>query len=46
LRTALAARDPQAPALAEEAMRTAPSDYDVPLLATLIMLLPNSRIAR
>ncbi len=38
LRAALAARDPQAPALADEAMRTAPSDYDVPLLAALIML--------
>ncbi|HSZ89368.1 MAG TPA: SNF2-related protein [Acetobacteraceae bacterium] len=38
LRAALAARDPQAPSLAEEAMRTAPSDYDVPLLAALIML--------
>ena len=38
LRAALAARDPQAPSLAEEAMRTAPSDHDVPLLAALIML--------
>ncbi len=38
LRVALAARDPAAPALAEEAMRIAPSDYDVPLLAALIML--------
>ncbi len=38
LRAALTARDPGAPALAEEAMRTAPSDYDVPLVAALIML--------
>ncbi|HVC59157.1 MAG TPA: SNF2-related protein [Acetobacteraceae bacterium] len=38
LRAALAARDPQAPALAEDAMRAAPADYDVPLLAALIML--------
>jgi superfamily II DNA or RNA helicase len=38
LRAALAARDPEAPALAENAMRVAPSDYDVPLLAALIML--------
>jgi len=38
LRAALAARDPGAPALAEDAMRVAPSDYDVPLLSALIML--------
>ncbi|HTW71614.1 MAG TPA: SNF2-related protein [Acetobacteraceae bacterium] len=38
LRTALAARDPQAPAFAEQAMRTEPADHDVPLLAALIML--------
>jgi superfamily II DNA or RNA helicase len=38
LRAALAARDPGAPALAEKAMLVAPSDYDVPLLAALIML--------
>jgi hypothetical protein len=38
LRAALSARDPAAPALAEDAMRAAPSDYDVPLLAALIML--------
>ena len=38
LRIALAARDPQAPALAEAAMRAAPADHDVPLLAALIML--------
>lgn len=38
LRAALTARDPEAPALAEDAMRAAPSDCDVPLLAALIML--------
>jgi superfamily II DNA or RNA helicase len=38
LRAALGVRDPAAPALAEDAMRAAPSDYDVPLLAALIML--------
>ena len=38
LRAALAARDPGAPALAEKAMLIAPSDYDVPLIAALIML--------
>ena len=38
LRTALAARDPQAPAFAEQAMRAVPEDHDVPLLAVLTML--------
>ena len=38
LRACLAARDPQAPALAEQAMRLEPADHDVPLLAALIML--------
>ncbi len=38
LRTALEARDPQAPAFAEAAMRAVPDDHDVPLLAALIML--------
>ena len=38
LRSALAARDPQAPALAEQAMRAVPADFDVPPLAALIML--------
>jgi superfamily II DNA or RNA helicase len=38
LRSALAARDPSAPALAEQAMQAAPSDHDAPLLAALVML--------
>ena len=38
LRAALEARDPEAPAFAEAAMRAVPDDYDVPLLAALIML--------
>lgn len=38
LRAALAARDPGAPALADKAMQAAPSEYDVPLLSALIML--------
>src|ERR1700733_12174284 len=38
LRSALAVRDPQAPTLAQEAMRLAPADYDVPLLSAVVML--------